>query len=410
MRLSNAKASSRAKRKAGLSLWALVLLGCFALVLVVAGCGGGSGTTESGAAGETSAEPTESESASSEAGSEEAESSGGDYVAEAEQAVEKAEQEVTGGVPTSSPPVAKGKSVVLIPCAAAAEGCSEPMDGAAEAAKVLGWKSRTIDGKGTPAGEEAAIEQAIALKPDAIIIHAIDPSTVKGAVKDAKAAGIPVIASSVPPSPLVDFSDSPPEKAWIETGEQAANFLIAETNGEAKYVQLTNEEFGVVKLRTEGFEKAMEKCTGCEAVESSSFTFADMASKLPQLTQQLLQANPTADSIVVPFDAAVPFVLQGEQAIGKNLLVTGGDGTSEGLKCIREECGLSATGAVPVTWIGWTDIDAANRIFNNEDPEPASVGLPTKLIVPANVQEEEGTWNGDVDFASLYEKLWKTGS
>ncbi len=400
MRHSNANASSR-KRKAGVPLWALALLGALVIAFVVAGCG--SSSSSSSSSSETSAGSTESaESGES--------SEGGSDVAEAEAFVEKAEEEVTGGVPTSSPPVAKGKSVVLIPCAAAAEGCSEPMDGAAEAAKVLGWKSRTIDGKGTPADEEAAIEQAIALKPDAIIIHAIDPATVKGAINDAKKAGIPVIASSVPPSNLVDFSDSPPEKAWIETGEQAANFLIAETNGEAKYVQLINEEFGVVKLRTEGFEKAMENCGGCEKVASSSFTFADMASKLPQLTQQLLQANPTADSIVVPFDAAVPFVLQGEQAVGKNLIVTGGDGTSEGLKCIREECGLSATGAVPVTWIGWTDIDAANRIFNGEDPEPASVGLPTKLIVPSNVQEEEGTWNGDVDYPKLYEELWKSGS
>lgn len=398
MRASNDQAGPGRAASKRPRAWALAAFGCFILVLAIAGCGSSSDSSSSSTPSGGS-ETSETEASGS-----------GSVVEEAEAAVAEAEKKVTGGVPKSSPPVAKGKTVVLIPCAAAAEGCSQPMEGAAEAAKVLGWSSRTIDGKGTPADEAAAIEQAIALKPDAIIIHAIDPATVKGAVNDAKAAGIPVIASSVPQSDLVDFSTSPTKDAWVKTGEDAANFLIAETDGKAKYIQLENEEFGVVKERTEGFEAVMSKCEECEQIAASSFTFADMASKLPQLTQQLLQANPDADSIVVPFDAAVPFVLQGEQAVSKDLLVTGGDATSEGLQCIREECGLSATGAVPVTWIGWTDIDAANRIFNNEDPDPASVGLPTKLIVPDNVQEEEGTWNGDVDFPTAYEELWKSGS
>src|SRR6185437_14980796 len=99
MRHSNANASSRAKRKAGLPLWALALLGTLIIAFVVAGCGSSSDSSSSGSTsgGESteSAEPTESgESGES--------SEGGDDVAEAEAFVEKAEEEVTGGVPTSS--------------------------------------------------------------------------------------------------------------------------------------------------------------------------------------------------------------------------------------------------------------------------------------------------------------------
>lgn len=382
-------------------MWLLTLLAAIAAMLLLAACGSSSSSSSATSESSGGEESTTADESSGESGS---------YLAEAEAAVKEASEEVTGGVPTSSPPPAKGKTVVLIPCAAAAAGCAEPMEGAAEAAKVLGWSTRTIDGKGTPSDEAAAIEQAIALKPDAIVIHAIDPSTVQGAVNDAKAANIPVIASSVPESNLVTFSQSPTKDAWVKTGEDSANYMIAGTEGKAKYIQLTNEEFGVVKERTEGFNKVMEKCTECDQVASSSFTFADMASKLPQLTQQLIQTHPEATAISVPFDAAVPFVLEGMKSAGANLIVTGGDGTAEAIKCIREECGLAATGAVPVKWIGWTDIDAANRIFNEEDPAPASTGLPTKLITKENVQSEEGTWNGDVDFPKLYEKLWKSGS
>jgi ribose transport system substrate-binding protein len=366
---------------------------CAVLALgLTAGCGSSGSGGASGATASTAASTTPS--------------GGNDIVAQAKAAITKASAQVTSGVPASSPKPAKNKSVVLIPCAAAAEGCSQPMDGAAAAAKVLGWKSRTIDGKGTPADEAAAIEQAITLKPDAIILHAIDPETVKGAIKNAKSAGIAVIASSVPESNLVDFSKSPTEDSWVHSGALQADFIIAQSDGKAKYIQLTNPEFGVVKLRTQGFEQEIAKCSGCKKVASASYTFADMASKLPQLTQQLLQSNPTADTIVVPYDAAAPFVLQGMKAVGKKLTVVAGDGTTEGLKCIRTDCGLTGTPALPVTWIGWTDIDAANRIFNKQDPSAASTGLPTKFMTKDNVPSQNGPWQGDIDFPSAYAKLW----
>lgn len=371
-----------------------LLAGCIAVSLA-AGCGSSDSASDGGDAASTSSSTSGSASEAS------------PDLAQAQKAVEEATKEVTGGVPTSSPPIAKNKSVVLIPASAALEGASEPMAGAKEAAELLGWKTRTIDGKGTPADEAAAITQAVALKPDAIIIHAIDPSTVKGAVNAARAAKIPVIASSVKPTNLVDFSSSPTQETWEKTGEDVGNFIVAKTDGKAKYIQLDNEEFAVVGYRTTGLERALTKCTGCKKVASASFSYAEMASKLPQLVQQLLQAHPDANAISVPFDAAVPFVLQGEKAIGKKLIITAGDGTSEGLKCIRDDCGLTATGALPVTWIGWTDVDAANRIFNGEDPNEASVGLPAKLVVKDNVQQEPGTWNGDVDYPTEYKKLWK---
>src|SRR6516225_8182084 len=46
--------------------------------------------------------------------------------------------------PTSSPPIAKGKFVISIPCAEAAIGCSRPGDAFLEAAKVMGWKTQLI--------------------------------------------------------------------------------------------------------------------------------------------------------------------------------------------------------------------------------------------------------------------------
>jgi ribose transport system substrate-binding protein len=369
---------------------ALLVSLALATALTAAGCGSDSDTS------------TESTSSSS--------GSASSAVAAAEAAVAEGKKGIGAGIPSSSPPPAKDKTVVLIPCIASAEGCSEPMKGAAEAAKVLGWTTRTIDGKGTPPDQAAAIEQAIALDPDAIIMHGVDPNQVKGAVNNATAAGIPIISSSSPETDLVAFSSSPSREQWLRTGELIANYIIAETDGKAKYIQLTNKEVPVVIERDEGFERAIKKCEECERVALSTFTVADVATKVPQLTQQLLQTHPEADVIYAPADSLVSLVMQGQQAVGKELMFVSGDGAGEALQCIRDDCGLTATVAVPVNMIGWIDIDAANRVFNGEDPNVAASGLSMKLMDSSNVQSEPGTWSGGIDLEAAYSKLWNSGS
>lgn len=364
--------------------------------LAAAGCG----SDDSG--GSTSAGTT---AASGDGGG----SGGSGIVAEAKAAVEQAQARVTGGVPRESPPVARDKFLVLIPCAQAGEGCAQPAQGAAEAAKAIGWRTQTIDGKGTADAQNAAIQQAITLKPDAIITFAIDPTSVQGAVNAARKAGIPVIGSSAVESDLLAFSDNPTKANWEQTGTAVADYLIAETDGKAKVLFFTDNEFAAVNQRTEAFRKRMEECEDCEILKEANFNFADLGSGVPSLAQQTAQANPDFDAVYVPYDAAVPSILQGLKAIGRtDKLVVAGDGTSDGIKCIREECGLSATMAFPLAWIGWADVDAANRIFNRTDPKAATAEMPVKMIVKDNAPDT-ALWDGDVDFRAAYEQLWKVG-
>ena len=46
--------------------------------------------------------------------------------------------------------------------------------GVKEAAKVIGWTLRVIDGQGEISGRTAALNQAIALKPDGIVVGGFD--------------------------------------------------------------------------------------------------------------------------------------------------------------------------------------------------------------------------------------------
>ena len=72
--------------------------------------------------------------------------------------------------PTTGPKAMKDKSIVYVSLTQNSSGNADSARGAEEAAGVLGWKFTLMDGKGTATGGADALAQAIALKPDAIIL------------------------------------------------------------------------------------------------------------------------------------------------------------------------------------------------------------------------------------------------
>lgn len=330
-----------------------------------------------------------------------------DFLADAQERVDAAMAEVTSSIPSEGPAIATDKFVVLIPCAQAGEGCAQPAEGAKEAAEAAGWRAQIIDGQGTAEGQSAAINQAVSLGADGIITFAIDPEGVSGALQTARDAGITVVASSAVESDAVDFGGIPTEQLWYDSGQMLADYVITQTEGASNTIVLTGNEFSALIPRSDGFKDRLAECDGCTVVKEENFAFAEMATALPRLVQQLVQSSPDTDSIYVVYDAAVPFVLQGLQSINRDdVVVVSGDGTSEALECLRNECGQSASAALPLRWLGWADIDIMNRLFAGEDPQPAADALVNRLFTPENVQQEPGNWNGDIDFQSIYQELW----
>jgi ABC-type sugar transport system substrate-binding protein len=325
----------------------------------------------------------------------------------AQERVAKESAPVTSGVPATGPAAVKGKFVVLIPCASASEGCAQPAKGAEEAAKLLGWKVVTIDGKGTADAQSAAVRQAVALKADGIITFAIDPSSIKGAVEQARKAGIKVVAQSTNPTDLVDFSDNPDTEGWNASGSYLADYAIAKTGGKVKALVLHDTGFKTMITRHAAFEGALKQCATCEILETKLFTFADLATSVPRTVQQMAQNHPDFNVIYIDYDYAVPTVLQGLKAVGvKDKIVLGSDGTSAAIECIKQGCGQSATTAFALDWAGWSNIDIINRIFAGEDPKGGAGTLKVKLVDVDVAKGIDNLWDGDLDFRAAYKKVW----
>lgn len=331
-------------------------------------------------------------------------------VKESEARAKAAMADVTTGAPSSSPPVQKDKFVIMIPCSVASEGCAQPARAALDAAEEIGWRAQMIDGKDTADTQNAAVRQALALKPDGIITFAINPKTIQGALDEARRQGVKVVASSATKSDLVDFSDNPSTEAWKLSGSLLADYAITRTKGRVKALVLHDTGFDVLVDRHGAFVDRLRECTTCTIQEDQTFTFSDLANSVPRLVQQMAQRHPDFNTIYIDYDYAVPAVLQGLRSIGtEGKVVLGSDGTSAAIQLIREGGGQSATTAFALGWIGWSDVDALNRIFAGESPEPAAEVIGVKLIDQGIAQDIDGLWGGDVDYEAAYRTLWKVG-
>ena len=76
--------------------------------------------------------------------------------------------------PTAGPKAVGKKTLVYVAGDMRNGGILGVAQGVKEAAGVIGWDYREIDGQGTVSGQATALSQAVALKPDAIIVGGSD--------------------------------------------------------------------------------------------------------------------------------------------------------------------------------------------------------------------------------------------
>ena len=102
---------------------------------------------------------------------------------------------------TATGPKAQPGKLIIYASAIKNGGASGVGDGAAEAAKVLGWDFRILDGQGSVPARTSALTQAIAVNPDGIILGTIDAAEQAPIIEQAVAAGIKVVGWHSGPAP-----------------------------------------------------------------------------------------------------------------------------------------------------------------------------------------------------------------
>lgn len=318
--------------------------------------------------------------------------------------------------PTDGPKAAKDKSVVYVSLTQNSSGNADSARGAEEAAKVLGWKFTLIDGKGTATGGADGLAQAIALKPDAIILGSVSIENNKALIKQAADQGIVVIGwhATDKPGPVAD----PPVFTNIGTDPYqiaytAGEYAVVHSNGTAGAEVISDRQYPIVVMKTEGIENAIKECKGCTLLSEDNGPFGEVPQRTPGLISSLLQRFGDKLGYIltfneVYFDFAVPTLkAAGIDPAGPPHLIAAGDGSESAYQRIRNGQYQIATVPEPAVMHGWQVIDELNRAFNKQPPS----GFVTKvhLVTKDNVDADGGDKNRfdpSNDYRGHYKKIW----
>jgi ribose transport system substrate-binding protein len=337
-------------------------------------------------------------------------------VQEAQRQVAAAKKGRFGALPTSAPKPEPGKSIWWISCGQASDSCSKVADDAKTAAETAGWKMTIFDSKLDPEHASTGIRQAIAAKADAIIVWAFDCAPLKGALQEAKDAGIRlegVASTDCPGKGLYDGSPQYQEYDGLinysqGVGELQGWLAIAATDGKAKVVNFTRPDAAVYKAIRAGLEKVIARCEDCEIVDTIDISAGDLAqgtaqAKVQSGLQKNATANVAASATTTLTQALIPALVQSGRdkdvfsvTLGQEKVLVDAVVAGKGL-----DAGVSTLNK----WQAWAAIDDLNRIFAGQKTVNPGIGLQ----VWTKDQLEPGADyfdTGSVDYRENYKKIW----
>ncbi len=289
-------------------------------------------------------------------------------------------------------------------------------DAIQEAADVLGWRyQRIVMGTDAEAAPKA-LDQAIALRPDAIHISGTPLTMLTKQIESADAAGIPIVADSIagPPVDGVISTSLDGDAQVVEWGKMVASQVIADSGGEANVAIFTITDYSILNVFTDAFtEQLKAQCPDCKA-ELVNQQVTDLGTKTPQSVVSALQRDPSINYALFSFGdlvLGVDAALRGA-SLQEQVTFAGQTPTPDNLESLRGGDNSVWVG-FPVQILGWRVIDMLAREFAGEDLAVADEALlPTQLLNQDNIDsavldEDTGYYLGVQDYQDQFQTLWK---
>ncbi|GAB0116224.1 ABC transporter substrate-binding protein [Acidisoma sp. 7E03] len=320
--------------------------------------------------------------------------------------------------PTTGPKTAPGKSIVVLAGDMKNGGILGVAQGFQQAAKAVGWTVRVIDGAGTVSGRTSGFSQALALKPDGIVILGFDPIEQKPGLQAADAAHIPLVAWHAGPalgpipgtSVRVNVSTDP-----MLVAKAAALWAYVDAGGKPRVVIFTDSQYQIAVAKAQRMKKVIEEMGG-KVLAYENTPIADTSNRMPQLTTSLLEkfgAKWTHSLAIndIYFDFMGPSLADaGVDGTGHPRSVAAGDGSKSAYERIRAGQYQSVTVAEPLFLQGWQLVDELNRALAGQ-PWSGYVA-PFHVVTKDNIAFDGGPQNmfdPDNDYRGHYKAIWGVG-
>ena len=318
--------------------------------------------------------------------------------------------------PTTGPKAAGHKLIVWVSTDQRNGGARGVAEGIDEAARIMGWETRGIDGQGSVNARAEGIAQAIALHADGLVLDAIDAAEQASAIEPAAKAGIKIVGwhSGSKPGPMPQyhvFTNITTDP--LEVAKAAASYAVADSDGRAGAVIFTDSAYAIAIAKSNAMAEIIKACSTCTLLSIQDTPLADAASRMPQLTTSLLQrygAKWTYGLSIndLTFDFMAPALqAAGIPGDGAPHAISAGDGSGPAFQRIRAGEYQIGTVAEPLRLHGWQEVDELNRAFAGD--QPSGYVAPPHLFIKANIGRDGGPkdiYDPQNGYQDAYRKIW----
>lgn len=318
--------------------------------------------------------------------------------------------------PQSGPVGASGKMVAIISDDLRNGGILGVAQGVQEAAGVLKWNVKVFDAGGTTAGRQKASTDALAARPDGLILVGVDAQAMQPMLAPLAKQGVPMVgwhvsstAGPVANSPVaMNVSTNP-----LEVARVTAMSVVALAKGPIGVVIFTDSNFEIAMAKANAMADVIRACKTCKLLEIKDVAISRNSELMPGVTRDLLTHYGTQWTHALAindiyFDFAVPELIKAGQAGRKISLLSAGDGSSAAFMRIQSKTFQNATVAEPLNLHGWQLVDELNRLIMNQ---PVSGYVPSvHLVTSDNIAFDGGPhlrYDPDNGYRDVYRRIWK---
>lgn len=255
-----------------------------------------------------------------------------------------------------------------------------------------GYQVIVTDAQDDTAKQVSDVEDLVSQGVDYLVLSPREFDGLTVGLLAAKEAGIPVIlvdreAEGVPGEDFVTYIGSD----YIWEGEQAGQWLVDNTGGEARVVELTGTPgASSARDRSTGFHNIVDKAPGLEIIASQTAQFS--RAEAQQVMDNLLAAN--RDSIDAVYAHNDEMALGAALAIkaaglvpGEDIKIIGIDGQKDAFEAVQQGT-MSAT-VFSSPYYGPAVFDVIDALVAGDEVEPTIV-LDGYIVDSTNVEDKIG--------------------
>lgn len=230
------------------------------------------------------------------------------------------------------------------------------------------------------------IEDVVSAGTDGIVLVSADPNQLANQLKDAFESDIPVFGCD---SGFIDGMQINATSDNYQMGELIVKYLFDDLmGGKGTVVALTHRPHPGVVKRCEAFDDLIKEYPDIKLVTEQHVPAEQPINDAQDIVENLLLANPDADSITAVWAAwdepAIGATQALQEAGRENVIVTGVDGNEQAISLIQKGSSLKAT--VKQNFEGMAEIvyEQMDQYFAGGELEKGEMYAPATLITQEN--------------------------